>query len=230
MAGSLPGISAEPSCFQITRCTLDEEIGPKGSSSSNEAESRVVTGGTVISATVAPMNPADAEELPKAFAALGWPGKGAGLYRRYLAERDDGSRVALVASVGSQAAGYVTVLWRSGYLPFREAGIPEIQDLNVLPQFRRQHVGTALLDAAESAIKARRDVAGLGVGLYGDYGPAQLMYLERGYRPDGRGVAYRFTTVSPGATVPVDDDLNLMMTRALTSAGRGPDSGTGHGG
>jgi hypothetical protein len=31
--------------------------------------------GTVISINVAPMNPADAEELPKAFAALGWPGR-----------------------------------------------------------------------------------------------------------------------------------------------------------
>jgi GNAT superfamily N-acetyltransferase len=171
--------------------------------------------------SVESMSSAHAEELPHAFAALGWPGKGADLYRRYLAEQDDGVRVALVASAGSLLAGYVTVLWRSGYLPFREAGIPEIQDLNVLPQFRRQHVGTALLDAAESAIKARHDVAGLGVGLYADYGPAQLMYLKRGYRPDGRGVAYRFATVSPGATVQVDDDLNLMMTCALTS-GEGP--------
>jgi GNAT superfamily N-acetyltransferase len=175
------------------------------------------------------MNPAHAEHLARAFVALGWPGKGPELYRRYLAEHDDGVRVALTASVGSQVAGYVTVLWRSGYLPFREAGVPEIQDLNVLPQFRRRHVGTALLDAAESAITTRHDVAGLGVGLYPDYGPAQLMYLERGYRPDGRGLAYRFTTVSFGATVPVDDDLNLMMTRAITSAGQGPGSGTGPG-
>jgi GNAT superfamily N-acetyltransferase len=180
----------------------------------------------VISVHVAPMNPADGEELARVFTALGWPGKGPGLYRRYRAEHDDGVRVALAASVGSQVAGYVTVLWRSGYLPFREAGIPEIQDLNVLPQFRRQHVGTALLDAAESAIKTRHDVAGLGIGLYRNYGPAQLMYLERGYRPDGRGLVYRFTTVSSGTTVPVDDDLNLMMTRVLTPAGPGPGSGT----
>jgi hypothetical protein len=41
------------------------------------------------------------------------------------------------------------------------------------------------------------------------------MYLKRGYLPDGRGLAYRFTTVCPGATVRVDDDLNLMMTRPL---------------
>jgi hypothetical protein len=30
MAGSLPGISAEPSCFQIARCTLDEDDWTEG--------------------------------------------------------------------------------------------------------------------------------------------------------------------------------------------------------
>ena len=177
---------------------------------------RIPDHGAVIVVSVEPLDPEGAEEIPRAFAPLGWPGKDAGLYRRYLAEQDEGMRDALVASAGSLFAGYVTVLWRSGYLPFRDAGIPEIQDLNVLPRFRRQHVGTALMDAAESAIRARTGVAGIGVGLYEDYGPAQLMYLKRGYLPDGRGLACRFTTVPPGATVRVDDDLTLMMTRALT--------------
>jgi hypothetical protein len=86
---------------------------------------------------VEPLTPVHAEEISQAFAALGWPGKDAGLYRRYLAEQGDGMRDALVASVGSLVGGYVTVLWRSGYRPFLDAGIPEIQDLNVLPQFRR---------------------------------------------------------------------------------------------
>jgi ribosomal protein S18 acetylase RimI-like enzyme len=166
-------------------------------------------------AVIAALSLAHVGEIPQAFAPLGWPGKDADLYRRYLAEQDSGVRDGLVASVGSQIAGYVTVGWRSDYLPFRDAGIPEIQDLNVLPAFRRQHVGTALMDAAESAIRARGDTAGLGVGLYGEYGPAQLLYLRRGYLPDGRGLAYGFVTVAPGATVRVDDDLTLMMTRAL---------------
>jgi GNAT superfamily N-acetyltransferase len=106
-------------------------------------------------------------------------------------------------------------LWRSAYLPFREAGIPELSDFNVLPQFRRQRVGTALMDAAESLVAARSSTAGLGVGLYADYAAAHLLYLKRGYLPDGRGIAYEFTPVAPGTTVRVDDDLTLMMTREL---------------
>ena len=113
--------------------------------------------------------------------------------------------------------GYVTVIWDSSYRPFRDAGIPELSDLNVLPQFRRQHVGSALMDAAESVIAARSTTAGLGVGLDADYAAAHLMYLKRGYLPDGRGIAYQFTPVAPGATVRLDDHLNLTMTRVLTA-------------
>ena len=161
--------------------------------------------------------PEHVEAIPRAFAALGWPGKDADLYRRYLAEQGDDQRVGLVAAADGQCLGYVTVIWASGYLPFREAGIPEISDLNVLPQFRRRHVGSALMDAAESAVEARSAAVGLGVGLYADYAAAHLMYLKRGYLPDGRGIAYEFKAVAPGATVRVDDDLNLMMIRNLRS-------------
>jgi ribosomal protein S18 acetylase RimI-like enzyme len=55
----------------------------------------------------------------------------------------------------------------SGYLPFRDDGIPEIQDLNVLSRFRRQHIATALMSAAEphlimnpeAVLRWHRDVA-----------------------------------------------------------------------
>ena len=73
------------------------------------------------------------------------------------------------------------------------------------------------MDAAESAVEARSAAVGLGVGLYADYAAAHLMYLKRGYLPDGRGIAYEFKPVAPGATVRVDDDLNLMMIRNLKS-------------
>ena len=72
--------------------------------------------------SVEPMNSVRAEELPPAFAALGWPGKGADLYRRYLAEQDDGTRVALShrSARGWPAAALPTGLLR--FPPARRYG------------------------------------------------------------------------------------------------------------
>jgi GNAT superfamily N-acetyltransferase len=162
------------------------------------------------------MVPADVESIPRAFAALGLPRRDAGRYRRYLDEQDRGSRAVQVAAAGTECLGHVTVRWDSSYAPFRDKGIPEISDLIVLPRYRRQHVGTALMDAAESVIATRSVIVGLGVGLYADYAAAHGMYLKRGYLPDGQGIAYESRPVPPGTTVRVDDDLNLMMTRPLT--------------
>ena len=78
-------------------------------------------------------------------------------------------------------AGYVTIVWSPGYAAFREAGIPEISDFNVLPHVRRRGIGTALMDAAEVLVGGRSDTVGIGVGLYPDYGrPAQRLYVLRG--------------------------------------------------
>ncbi|MEO3818768.1 GNAT family N-acetyltransferase [Plantactinospora sp. B24E8] len=165
--------------------------------------------------TVRPLAPADVDVLPPAFAEVNWPGKTADQYRRYLAEQEAGTRSVLVASVDDTFAGYLTVAWQSGYRPFRLAGIPEIQDLNVLPRFRRRRVAWTLMDRAEELIAERSTTAGIGVGLYVNYSAAHLMYLRRGYLPDGRGVTYRGSVVLPGTSVRVDDDLVLMLVRRL---------------
>lgn len=168
------------------------------------------------SITVRPLLPADVDLLPPAFAEVNWPGKTADQYRRYLAEQAAGTRSVLVASMDDTFAGYLTVAWQSGYRPFRSAGVPEIQDLNVLPRFRRRRVAWTLMDEAEDLISERSATAGIGVGLYADYSAAHLMYLRRGYLPDGRGVAYRGSVVLPGTSVRVDDNLVLMLIRRLS--------------
>jgi GNAT superfamily N-acetyltransferase len=173
---------------------------------------------TTTPPVVGPFTGAEIAPISAAFTALGWPGKTPDLYEGYLAEQRTGAREALVVRLGGELAGYVTVVWRSDYAPFREAGIPEIADLNVLPHLRRRGAGGALMDAAEALIAARGDTAGLGVGLYADYAAAMRMYLRRGYLPDGRGVAYDYLPVPPGRRVRVDDALTLMMTRRLTGA------------
>jgi GNAT superfamily N-acetyltransferase len=105
--------------------------------------------------------------------------------------------------------------WQSSYKPFHEKSIPEIKDLNVLPPFQKQGIGSELLDTAEEAAKIQANLVGIGVGLYEDYGTAQKLYINRGYRPDGRGVTYNYQPVVPGSSVCIDDDLVLWFTKEL---------------
>jgi len=156
----------------------------------------------------------DPERIAAAFAALGW-NKPVEQYRRYLTEQADGMRVVLVAESDGAFAGYVTLVWDSGYPPFREHTVPEIQDLNVLPAFRRRGVGTSLMDAAEALAAEREPVVGIGVGMDPDYGPAQAMYVRRGYAPNARGLTSHHRHLGWGDTVKVDDDLVLYFTKQL---------------
>ena len=110
-------------------------------------------------------------------------------------------------------AGYVTLKWESHYLPFKKQVIPEIVDLNVLPAFRNQGIGSKLLDEAERSAFERSSIVGIGVGLYPDYGSAQRLYVKRGYIPDGRGVTYKYQPIPPGETVCLDDDLIFWFTK-----------------
>lgn len=151
----------------------------------------------------------DCEPISAAFTAIGW-NKPVEQYRRYVEEQAADRRPVLVAFVEGQFAGYVTVVWEPHYSPF-----PEIQDLNVLPHFRRRGIATALVDEAEALIGTRSEWAGIGVGMYPDYGPAQRMYVLRGYVPDGKGLAYGDRNVAPMEQVVVDDDLVLFFSKRL---------------
>ena len=135
------------------------------------------------------------------------------LLERYLAEQDRGERVVLVAYLDKNLVGYVTIKWQSDYPPFAEKGIPEINDLRVLPAFRRRGLASALVDEAEKLIFEQSPIAGIGVGMYADYGAAQCMYVLRGYVPDGLGLFYKGRHVRPGQEVQIDDDLILYFIK-----------------
>jgi len=156
----------------------------------------------------------DIPPIAKAFEQLGW-NKPASQYEQYLMEQVLGVRDVYVAFMEERFAGYVTIFWTSSYEPFQNEGIPEIVDFNVLPEFRRQGIGTQLMDKAESEIAKRSPIAGIGVGMYSDYGAAQRMYVLRGYIPDGRGLYYKDHYPVYGETVTVDDDLALYFTKEL---------------
>jgi len=156
----------------------------------------------------------DIPHIAEAFKKLGW-NKPASLYERYFMEQALKVRDVHVAFVGRQFAGYLTICWKSTHPPFHKAKIPEIVDFNVLPKFRRQGIGTALMDTAESEIASVSRLAGIGVGMTSDYGAAQRLYVLRGYVPDGRGLFYKNHSTPQGEQVTVDDDLVLYFTKEL---------------
>lgn len=163
---------------------------------------------------IRPLHENDPERLAAAFEALGW-NKPVEEYEQYLAEQAAGVRAVVVAEVEREFAGYLTIVWDSPYPPFRERRIPEIKNLTVLPAFRRRGIGTTLMDAAEALVGERSSVVGIGVGMDPDYGPAQAMYVRRGYVPDARGLTSHGRHVAWGDNVKVDDDLVLFFTKML---------------
>ena len=136
-------------------------------------------------------------------------------FNRYIREQIAGSRISLVAHIANEPVGYLNVIWESEYPPFRQDAVPEINDLDVLRSVRRRGVGSALMDEAEQIIGERSREAGIGVGMYIDYGPAQKMYVLRGYVPDGLGLTSASGPVRGGDSVVADDDLVLWFRKSL---------------
>jgi len=164
--------------------------------------------------TIRRLSQGDPATISAAFAAIGW-NKPRSQYEAYLLEQQQGAREILVASVRGDFAGYVTVNWHPTYLPFAGAGVPEVQDFNVLPRYRRRGIGSLLMDRAEQLVAERSAIVGIGVGMYADYGNAQRLYVKRGYIPDGRGLTYKGRVLEPLEQAVNDDDLVLFFTKHL---------------
>ncbi len=165
-------------------------------------------------ARIRSLQPGDANVIAAAFTDIGWH-KPASQFLLYLAEQKTGRRVVLVATVGGVFAGYVTLVWEPTYAYFRQRAIPEVQDLNVLPAYRRRGIATRLVGLAERIAAGRAGTIGIGVGLHPGYNAAQRMYVLRGYVPDAQGVAYDGRYVAEGEQVVFDDHLVLYFTKTL---------------
>lgn len=142
---------------------------------------------------------------------------GIGMPADYIArcweENKSGDRITLAAVYDGHFAGWLHLLSKSPY--FAQNGIPEINNLDVVPALRRLGIGNALMEAIEQIAFEKYGIVGIGVGLYAGYGSAQRIYARRGYIPDGRGITYANETVEPGSSVRVDDDLILYMIKSL---------------
>ena len=159
------------------------------------------------------MQESDIKDLSRGFISQGWPSREE-ILTRYFKEQESGEREILVAEIDGAVAGYVTILPSAKHGPFAEV-YPELSDFNVFEPFRNQGIGNQLLEEAEKRVKFVSSKVTLGVGLHLGYGPAQRLYIRRGYIPDGTGVWYRNKPLEMGASCQNDDDLVLYLSKDL---------------
>ncbi|HET8840333.1 MAG TPA: GNAT family N-acetyltransferase [Ktedonobacteraceae bacterium] len=130
----------------------------------------------------------------------------------------EGQSETFLAWVDDHLAGYLTMRWESHNPLFRQRQIPLIHHLGVFPQYQRQGIASRLMDEAERLIATRATQAGITVGLFDAYGPAQRLYAKRGYLPDGRGACQGQRPLKLGEAITVGHDLILWLTKDLSPA------------
>lgn len=134
----------------------------------------------------------------------------------HVADHANGHGTTLIARVDQVIAGLVTVRWTSNDPALANRDIPLVHQLMVSPPYRRRGIATALMDAAEALVAGRgRPAVGITVGLFDEYGPAQRLYVRRGYVPDGRGACQARTPLHEGQTVTVDHSLIIWLIKDL---------------
>lgn len=130
----------------------------------------------------------------------------------YYEEQQDQARIVAIVEQEQQLIGYGSLLLKSNYF----SQIPEIHDLWIAAKNRRTGFGKQLMAYLENLARAEGyKKIGFGVGLYKDYGPAQKLYFQMGFQPDGEGITYQGGPVTPGEKYPIDDDLILWLTKSL---------------
>ena len=159
------------------------------------------------------MQESDIKELSRGFISQGWPSREE-ILTRYFKEQESGEREVLVAEVEGALAGYITILPCAKQGPF--AGMaPELSDFNVFEPFQNQGIGNFLMEEAENRVKLFSDKVTLGVGLHSGYGPAQRLYIKRGYIPDGTGVWYQNHQPAMNAVCEDIGELVLYLSKNL---------------
>ena len=159
------------------------------------------------------MQTSDVKELSQGFINQGWPSREE-ILARYFLEQECREREVLVAEVGGALAGYITILPCAKQGPFAEI-YPELSDFNVFEPFQNQGIGNLLMEEAEKRVKLISDKVTLGVGLHSGYGPAQRLYIKRGYIPDGSGVWYQNHRPAMDAICEDIGDLVLYLSKDL---------------
>ena len=159
------------------------------------------------------MQESDIKNLSRGFISQGWPSREE-ILTRYFKEQESEEREVLVAEVEGAVAGYITILSCAKQGPFAEI-YPELSDFNVFEPFQNQGIGNLLLEEAEKQVRLISDKVTLGVGLHSGYGPAQRLYIKRGYIPDGTGVWYQNHQPAMNAVCEDIGELVLYLSKNL---------------
>lgn len=85
-------------------------------------------------------------------------------------------RITWIAFAKNKVIGYVNIIFKSVYPFFVEKDIPEINDLYVIPAYRKKGIGKLLLDQCEKFAAYTYSYIGLGVGLYKDCTQIMVTY------------------------------------------------------
>ena len=160
------------------------------------------------------MQESDIKDLSRGFISQGWPSREE-ILTRYFKEQESGEREVLVAEVEGALAGYISILPCAKQGPFAEI-YPELSDFNVFEPFQNQGIGNLLLEEAEKRVRLISDKVTLGVGLHSGYGPAQRLYIKRGYIPDGTGVWYQNHQPAMNAVCEDIGELVLYLSKNLS--------------
>lgn len=137
-------------------------------------------------------------------------------FEQCLELQDHGKREFFIVEFESEPCGYAILNWYPKYALFKKLELPEIQDLNIVPNMRNKGLATHMITHCENVARARGfKEMGIAFGLHSSYGPAQRLYVKLGYIPDGQGATYDRKQIAFGDFKPVDDDLCLMLTKVL---------------
>lgn len=165
--------------------------------------------------TIRPIKESDCQIMSDAFVEQGWKDKPVAQYERYLEFQNKGIRDVLIAEFNGKFAGYLTIVWESEFKDFRDNGIPEVVDFNVLKKFQRKGIGSILMDEAELRISKKSNKVGIAFGAMIDYAAAQILYVKRGYIPWGNGLTVSGRILDFGETVTVDHSLIFHLFKNL---------------
>ena len=137
------------------------------------------------------------------------------IYEDYFRDQEEGKRLVFVPEYEGKVAGICTLLLAPKEGPFAGKGWPEINDFTVFFHLHKKGIGNKLLDVVEAEAAKISDHVYLAVGVHSGYGPAQRIYVKRGYIPDGSGVWYQGKQLDQYAPCVNDDDLLLFLSKEI---------------